>query len=275
MKMTPREAHSLLKQHKTRPEGFQLGRMWDQAKQVVAEEREQKRAEKELEAQKQHQEAQQQDWDRLPFYLKWWYGAQGWFMEGWYFGIPRGIYAIVAIVLLVVVGRAAKNFSPSFPTFGQSAGQAPAAGNPDALGGASSNPKSGSPDALAGGTPQAAATLSILSTPTLNPPNIVDCTVATCPDADPYKVDYEGSNGPKGSGTLRKSCTTGDTILGAVPKSTIVWVIRTTIKHPGSYCETINGTKECRAGMIKPSKGLEFAKNGGCISFTALVPFKP
>lgn len=100
--------------------------------------------------------------------------------------------------------------------------------------------------------------------------SVVDCTVATCPDAQQFIANYQGKTGPEGSATLRASCDKGAKVLGEIPKGTPVWVITSSINQ-GTYCE--NG--ECRRGMIKPIAALLFTHQGGCVSFTALQPVSP
>ncbi len=103
---------------------------------------------------------------------------------------------------------------------------------------------------------------------------IVDCTVATCPDATQYKVNYAGKYGEGGSATLRSTCSPGATVLGEIPKDTVVWVKTSTI-HKGSFCEEIDSVMECRAAEIHPIAGIPFASKGGCISLTAAQPVNP
>lgn len=133
------------------------------------------------------------------------------------------------------------------------------------------------PEALLGEAPQADSSGAVPDPSAFLQPlptqgTIVDCTMATCLDATPYRVDYQGSVGPKGSGTLRAQCLPKDSkekspVLGEVLQNTIVWVKTATIQ-PGKFEE--NG--ENRVGFIYPTSGFP---NGGCISFTALHPVNP
>ena len=162
---------------------------------------------------------------------------------------------------MIVSGWAWITFSPIQPTESQTQVVDPAA----LLAPATTVPETGGDPALL---------LLAPPTPTSAPSPllIVDCTVATCPDAVPYRVDYQGEIGPKGSATLRAACIPKDSkekspALGEVLQNTIVWVITSTIQ-PGKFEE--NG--ENRIGFIHPTKDFP---NGGCISFTALHPYNP
>lgn len=247
IQMTLAEAESFLKQHPSRPDGV-AGSQWDVAQQVVADHETQLKDEAEIAA-----------FHALPFYKRWWYIIVGtvlnfartpvwWKIERWHVAVA------VLVIALFLWGRAGvKNFSIT------RAAEPPVAeapiGDPSLL-----QPSGGAQDH---GDNNPILPLSPLATPNL----VVDCIAATCPDAKPYLVNYQGKSGPAGSATLRAKCEKGATILGEIPKDTIVWVITSSISQ-GTYCE--NG--ECRRGMIKPVSSLPFTWNSGCVSFTALQP---
>jgi len=227
-------------------------------------------------AQKQAQE-QQAAWDALPFYLKWWYSILDWLLTPAWWIIPRGVFVLAALVVVGAVYFGGRNVVRNLTAEPPAIEVPAAAGNPDLLGGGAQQSESGvgNPDLLNSGNEQQAAAPPLpASTASVA---VVECTAQTCPDATPYRVDYQGEVGPKGSATLRD--VPGGDKLGEVPKDTIVWVIRSTVKD-GKFCEDPDGEigpapKECRIGQIKPIPGYDFAKNGGWLSFTALHPVNP